>query len=89
MVALQAAMDQELYEVGFAMEARRFKPHLTIGRTRKGKKPLEPLVRLLEENADFHAGHTSVQEVILFSSVLEKGGPIYEVLGRAPLGVRC
>jgi len=87
MVALHEAIDQELYEVGFAHEARRFQPHLTLGRVRKGGVSLEPLVQRLEENHDFQAGHTIADEVILFSSMLAKGGPVYEVLGRAPLGV--
>ena len=87
MIALHEAIDQELYEVGFAHEARRFQPHLTLGRVRKGGVSLEPLAQRIEENRDFQAGHTIADEVILFSSMLAKGGPVYEVLGRAPLGV--
>jgi len=88
MIALHHALDQELHQVGFALEARRFQPHLTLGRVRKGGETRETLARLINDHRDFHVGHTSVGEVTLFSSVLEKGGPVYEVLGRAPLGTR-
>ncbi len=84
--ALHAALDQELYEVGFGLEARRFQPHLTLGRIRKGETSQAHLVQLLQQHAEFHAGHATVDEIILFSSRLEKDGPIYEALGRAPLG---
>jgi 2'-5' RNA ligase len=85
-IALHDAIDQELYKIGFALEARRFQPHLTLGRIRKGGTPQEALAQRLDDNRDFLAGHTSVAEVILFSSELQKGGPVYEVLARAPLG---
>lgn len=88
MIGLHAAIDQELYEVGFALEARRFRPHLTLGRVRKTGGSLESLAERIEQLRDFQAGHTFADEVILFSSVLQKGGPVYEVLGRAALGSR-
>jgi len=86
MISLQAAIDEQLHEVGFALEARRFQPHLTLGRVRKRSSSLEPLAQLIDEHRDFRAGYTVVDEVILFSSVLQKDGPKYEVLGRAQLG---
>lgn len=86
MIALHQAIDQELYEIGFAHEARRFQPHLTLGRVRKAGSSLAALAQLIDEHHDFVAGQTAVDEVILFSSVLERGGPVYEVLGRAALG---
>ncbi len=86
MIALHDALDQEMYEVGFALEARRFQPHLTLGRVRKGGGKLETLAQRIDDNRDFLAGQTPVDEVTLFSSELRKSGPIYEVLARAPLG---
>jgi len=87
MIALHDALDQELYEVGFALEARRFKPHLTLGRVRKGGGTRETLAKRIEDNRDFLAGQTPVVELTLFSSELQKGGPIHTVLARAPLGM--
>ena len=60
--------------------------HLTLGRVRKGGAARETLARRIDDNRDFLAGPTPVVEVTLFSSELEKGGPVYDVLGRAPLG---
>ncbi len=86
MIALHAAIDEAVYQLGFALEPRRFQPHLTLGRVRKGSHWPSELIAELEANRDFVAGATLVDEVILFSSVLEKEGPHYELLGRAPLG---
>lgn len=80
--ALEEAMDR----LGFRREARRFHPHLTLGRVRRGQAGLDELARLLAEYADFEVGRTTVSEVVTFSSQLDRSGPTYEPLGRARLG---
>ena len=40
---------------------------------------------LLEKYADLQIGQISVDEVIVFSSTLERTGPIYDPIGRAAL----
>jgi 2'-5' RNA ligase len=74
----------ELAELGFQDEDRKFQTHLTIGRTRSGKNVAE-LGRLLKQHADFDAGRMRVEKAAVFSSRLERGGPIYEVLSMARL----
>jgi RNA 2',3'-cyclic 3'-phosphodiesterase len=73
-----------LAELGFQDDARRFQTHLTIGRV-KSMKYVSLLTPLLRQQADFSAGRISVDRVIVFSSRLERGGPIYEKLAIAPL----
>ncbi|MCC6126531.1 MAG: RNA 2',3'-cyclic phosphodiesterase [Pirellulales bacterium] len=73
-----------LAELGFQDEDRRFQTHLTIGRV-KSMKNVSLLTPLLRRYADFSAGKISVDRVIVFSSRLERGGPIYEKLAAAPL----
>jgi RNA 2',3'-cyclic 3'-phosphodiesterase len=75
----------ELAELGFQDEERKFQTHLTIGRTRSGKNVLA-LGQLLKQHADFHAGPMRVEKATVFSSNLQHGGPIYEVLSTARLG---
>ncbi len=75
----------KLAELGYRDEVRLFQTHLTIGRTRSGKNVAE-LGQLLKQHADFNAGRMRVEKATVFSSRLERGGPIYEVLSTAQLG---
>lgn len=84
---------QELYErleramsgLGYPREARRFQPHLTIGRLRHGQRQVGDLPARLAQQAERELGQIDVDEVIVFASELTPDGPVYTVLGRAPL----
>ena len=81
---LQAAIEKSLRKLGFRGEHRQYQPHLTLGRVREGGPPAA-LAELIAANSDFDAGACEIDEVLVFSSQLEPAGPIYGVLGRAPL----
>jgi 2'-5' RNA ligase len=74
-----------LAELGFRDEERHFQPHLTIGRVKFGKADFPSLAALLRYHKDFSAGAFEVEEAVVFSSRLERGGPIYEKLATARL----
>ena len=84
MAALVAALDERLVKLGFPREPRRFTPHLTIGRVR-GTEPSRELASLLAAETSFDVGLMPVEELVLFSSRLEREGPVYEALGHAEL----
>ena len=84
--ALFTSVDDALHEIGFPCEARRYHPHVTLGRVRRGGPTQEKLSELLKDHNEFHCGYSTVEEVIAFSSTLEKHGPIYDVMGRGKLG---
>ncbi len=86
MAALHKAVETALADLGFRPEHRRFHGHLTLGRVRQGKRGIAELSQLIEQNSDFPAGAASISELVIFSSELTRQGPIYTVLGRAPLG---
>ena len=66
MIALQASIEKSLEPLGFRGEARRYTPHLTIGRPGRGEPPRE-LAAELAAMADFDGGTMLVDEVtILF-----------------------
>jgi RNA 2',3'-cyclic 3'-phosphodiesterase len=73
-----------LAELGFQDEERRFQSHLTIGRV-KSVKNISLLGPLVRQHADFSAGTFEVEKAIVFSSRLDRGGPIYEKLTTANL----
>jgi RNA 2',3'-cyclic 3'-phosphodiesterase len=85
MVALQAAIERRLRKLGYRGEARRFVPHLTLGRAGRSSRP-RSLADELAALADFYAGAMLVDEVTVFASQLGREGPEYRVLGRAPIG---
>lgn len=84
MIALQASIEKSLEPLGFRGEARRFTPHLTIGRPGRGAPP-RALSQELAILADFSGGTMFVDEVIVYSSELTREGPKYEALAFAPL----
>ncbi|HEY4308336.1 MAG TPA: RNA 2',3'-cyclic phosphodiesterase [Pirellulales bacterium] len=83
---LHQRLDQSLAKLGFRPEPRRFRPHLTIGRVRNADRGMAEMARLLEEHANFVAGVIDVDEVVTFSSELERAGPNHETLATAELG---
>ena len=85
MELLQAALSRHLAKLGFRPEGRRFKPHLTLGRVRDASAGLPELAELLRKHADFLAGHFTVDEVVVFSSRLERSGAVHERLGAGEL----
>ena len=86
MVALHDHVEAALATLGFRKEHRRFRPHLTIGRVRRGGPGVAELGQLIRQHADFDAGRLNVRQATVFSSQLTPHGPIYDSLGRAKLG---
>jgi RNA 2',3'-cyclic 3'-phosphodiesterase len=86
MVELHDRVEAELAELGYREEHRRFQSHLTIGRVHGAAIGIAELGKRIQSHADFLAGRMSVDKVTLFASTLTPDGPIYEVLGTAPLG---
>jgi 2'-5' RNA ligase len=84
---LQQAVDEALFDLRYPKERGRYIPHLTLGRARGGSpQQFAELRSLLEANQEFDAGITIVEELVLFSSTLDREkGPIYDVLAHAEL----
>ena len=84
MIALHERLETSLAKLGFRQEQRRFRPHLTIGRVR-GLPGAAELGQLVARCQDFDAGISDVDEVVVFSSELNRDGPTYEPLSTAAL----
>jgi len=84
--SLQKSIERALAKLGYPKEARRFHPHLTRGRVRRGGAAVRDLGRLIRDNEQFDGGSAGIDKVLVFASFLDKEGPTYNVLGRAPLG---
>ena len=84
LIQLAENIDEGLLSLGFPKEARRFSPHLTIGRVKKSIQGLS-LMPVLDEQQNRLFGSCSVSEVQIFSSELTRRGPIYDELAVVPL----
>lgn len=83
---LQAKIEDSMSDLGFRPEGRQFVPHLTLGRVGRQKHAGPNLVQQLADMEEPDTSSMSVEEIIVFGSELERTGPTYHVLGRAPLG---
>ena len=71
LIKLFEAIDTKTAELGFEKETRKFTPHITFARVKKGKYSLP-------ENTEFSFPPFPVNEIILFKSTLTSKGAIYE-----------
>lgn len=77
-------LEEWLETIGIPREARAFKLHLTLGRT-KGPKGNDRLAKAIGDGADRLFGEMLVEEIVLMQSQLSPGGPTYTPLQRVRL----
>lgn len=85
LVRLHAATAAPLVAAGlYRPEDRGYTPHLTLGRA-SGEDDGLKLAAELAKRPTWDGGHSEVDEVLVYSSELRRGGPEYAVLARSPL----
>ncbi len=70
--------------LGFAPETRDYHPHVTLGRARSPQGS-STLRRLLETPPEVEPWESFVEEIVLFSSDMDRRGLVYTPLLRVPL----
>lgn len=78
-------LQKGLTPFGIKEEKRRFKPHLTLGRFRKGARTGTHLDDLLSKYHDLTSPECIIEELVLFKSDLKPGGAVYSKLNGWPL----
>jgi len=78
MTKIAESIERELTRLGFPREDRKFTPHLTLARTRRGK-PSRITLEDFKLNTVSFPGF-KLKEVVLFESKLRPEGPIYTKL---------
>jgi 2'-5' RNA ligase len=82
---LHAALEEEMLELGcYRTEERGYTPHLTLGRVNDAEAGFAVAAEL-PKRAAWQGGRFAVEEVLVFSSEMDRDGPVYTVMGRAPL----
>jgi RNA 2',3'-cyclic 3'-phosphodiesterase len=86
LVALHHAIEGEMVDSSrYRREARRFEPHVTLGRA-KGDEAAEDLPAALLRERDWQGGECDVTQVRVLSSELRREGPVYAVVSTVKLG---
>lgn len=72
-------LELQLADLGFKPEARDYIPHMTLGRTRGGSRRASPeLAAAVQQNANYHVGQMTIDQVHVMASFLDKAGPTYQ-----------
>ncbi len=85
LAALAGALEERLVPLGFKKEALAFRTHVTLGRV-KSPKGIGRLAETILTSGGEPFGDQDVTEIALVMSELRRSGPVYTVMGRAPLG---
>jgi 2'-5' RNA ligase len=82
---LNAGLEERMLDLGcYRKEERGYSPHLTLGRV-KGDADSFALASEIAKRLAWEGGRFAVDEVLVFSSEMDRDGPVYTVIGRAPL----
>lgn len=84
LIQLNESIINGLKNEGFEIESRPFNPHLTLGRI-KTLKDKSGLKSLIEKYQNTEIQKVSVNEIILYESILLQSGPVYKPLRKFSL----
>ncbi len=82
--ALAEAIDHGCHELGFALENRRFSPHLTLARIKQTKVGYQ-VRETLENFPEIQIASQPVDSIALIQSTLTRQGPEYTAMHHAKL----
>jgi len=85
LMPLQKQLESTLATIGFPVEDRPFRPHLTLGRVNSSRGKDE-LIGRIEKYKEEKFGDVEVKRFVLFKSDLRPTGPIYTPLREVKLG---
>lgn len=83
---LQAKLARAARQVGIEIRARKFIPHITLGRLRPGEASVAQIARAMGAVEPLASEPWRAEELVLFRSTLRPEGSLYDPLARYPLG---
>jgi 2'-5' RNA ligase len=82
---LHDELETRMLDLGcYRKEEREYSPHLTLGRAR-GESDGFAIAAELAKHGSWDGGLTQVNEILVYTSELERDGPVYTVVGRGEL----
>jgi len=86
LLALQNRLEEKLAPLGFPLEKRAFKAHLTLGRIKHAGNP-EIIRQIINELSDLNSEDFILKQLILFKSDLKPSGAVYSHMKQVKLGM--
>ncbi len=79
---LTAQINKRVEPLGFPIDNRPFSPHLTLARVQEGADfaRVKQSIEVLRQNSNLVFGNITVTRLVLFQSMLQRGGSIYSPL---------
>lgn len=75
--ALYKSLEEVLSDWGVNKDRKEFVPHMTLGRLRRGARWNEELIEKVHRLRNHDGGSCLVENVIVYSSYLDRSGPTY------------
>ncbi len=85
LVELNTSLAEVLRDWGIPKEKNKYLPHMTLGRLGRGARWNPQLLSLIDNHAKHVCGACVVNEVIVYSSFLDRIGPTYTPMSRIKL----
>ena len=82
---IQKLIEHFTVSFGFEKEKKRFRPHITVARARKNMHVPGELIDFIRAGSETVYTSSTFTRVVLFSSELKPGGPVYTERGSVPL----
>lgn len=82
---LVARLEARFADLGFKPEHRDYRPHLTLGRARSGRRVRPEVAERVAAQQDRDLGRMQADEVRLYASFLDRSGPSYHVMDTVEL----
>jgi 2'-5' RNA ligase len=76
---MKAELDRELKQLGFRIDRKDFRPHLTLARIKRMQNK-DALRDLLHDYKDYFFQESTIRKLVYYESVLSREGPSYKVI---------
>lgn len=82
LIKLQETLRQELISAGFALEEKKYQPHITIGRIKEklSSSHIKTIQKFYQKYSQADFGENSIESVDIMESILLPDGPVYKIL---------
>ena len=85
LVELNRLITKVMLDLRIPKDRHQFNPHMTLGRQKRGGRWNDQLIAELHDMSEQNCGATPVQEIVVFSSYLDRFGPTYTPMSRIRL----
>ena len=85
LIALNGKLSEALETMRFPRDRHDYRPHLTLGRIRRGGRWSPALTAAVEKGGNVPGGSMMVDQVTVYSSFLDRSGPTYTAMSRIDL----